>query len=444
MLPITDTKYFNRGFQFRFRNYASIELHNNIAQWGSNVDFWNIDYVRLDKDRSLSDTTIDDIAFVNNPGSLLQKYTAMPWNQFQGTGTTELRTNFTNSLTNLSAVVKNSYYIYNILDENKNIICSYDGGAQNIAPFYLQGYQTAGVHANPNLISILFPTVSSDSVTIFVQHIFRETGSGDKNPKNDTVVYAQRFYNYYAYDDGTPEGGYIVTTALNPYKKSLAVAFSLNKPDTLRAIDIYLNHTLNNAAFLNFTLTVWRDKDGKPGNVAYAQEVTQEYSLDLYGFQRFHLTEPLDVSGKFYIGYQITGQNRLLNIGFDHNTDASAHTFWQTNDGFWNTSFLVGSPMLRPVLGRAFPYVGVEKPTASFDVKLYPNPAKDLLYIAIPEEIKRRDITASIYTVTGQKIYEQPYRSEIAISDFAPGFYLMQLTDNENNMKSIRKFSIAK
>ena len=450
MIPITDLKYFNRGFQFRFRNYASLEFANSAPSWGSNVDFWNIDYVRLNKGRSMSDTAIDDIAFVKNPGSLLKNYTAMPWNQFKGNETAELRADFTNQLTNLSNVVKNSYYRYDILDENKNVICFYDGGNQNIHPLYSYGYQDALPHCNPKLVAIPFPQTSSDSLTLFVRHIFREEGSGDNNPKNDTAVYTQKFYNYYAYDDGTPEAGHIVTSSSNPYKKSLALEFTLNKPDTLRAIDIYFNHTLNDAAFINFTLSVWNDKSGKgepkkgvPGEELYAKEVSQEYSLDLYGFQRFYLTEPLPVSGKFFIGYQIAGQSKFLNIGVDQNTNASSHVFWRTN-GYWDSSFLVGAPMLRPVLGRYFPCVGIVEQAASFDMKLYPNPAKDLLYIAIPEEVKQREVTTSIFTVTGQKIYEQAYQSEISLSHLAPGFYLLQLTDNKNNIKSIRKFSVVR
>jgi len=104
----------------------------------------------------------------------------------------------------------------------------------------------------------------------------------------------------------------------------------------------------------------------------------------------------------------------------------------------------VGSPMLRPVVGRDFPCVGIVEQVASFDMKLYPNPAKELLYIVLPQEMKEREITMSIYTVTGQKIYEHAYQSEVSLSGFAPGFYVLRLTDNKNNIKSIRKFSIVK
>ena len=68
MIPITDSVFFNKGFQFRFRNYASLEYNENNPTWSSNVDFWNIDYVRLDRARTINDTVIDDVAFSKNPG----------------------------------------------------------------------------------------------------------------------------------------------------------------------------------------------------------------------------------------------------------------------------------------------------------------------------------------------------------------------------------------
>ncbi|MDR2406614.1 MAG: hypothetical protein LBE13_00650, partial [Bacteroidales bacterium] len=121
-IPITDTKYFNRGFQFRFRNYASVEFENNNPYWGSNVDFWNIDYVRLDKGLQEQDSVIDDIAIVNNPGGILLNYTAMPWKQFVDNQSSELDTGFNLKLTNLFNNTKNTTYSYNVFDNGGNVI----------------------------------------------------------------------------------------------------------------------------------------------------------------------------------------------------------------------------------------------------------------------------------------------------------------------------------
>jgi len=48
MLPITDTTYLKKGFQFRFYNYATIG-GSYLPSWSFNSDYWNIDFVNLDK-----------------------------------------------------------------------------------------------------------------------------------------------------------------------------------------------------------------------------------------------------------------------------------------------------------------------------------------------------------------------------------------------------------
>jgi hypothetical protein len=439
-IPIVNEKYFNKGFQFRFRNYASLEYENNEPYWASNVDFWNIDYVRLDRNILAKDTAIDDVAIVDNPGSILKNYTAMPWNQFKGNESKEMRSNFELKLTNLYNARKNTTYHYYVLDNNGDSIGYYTGETQNLDPFYQVGYQTASVHAKPIMAEIVFPNTNSDSVAIQIQHVFKEGGSGDKNQKNDTAVFYQKFYNYYAYDDGIPEAGYLVFSLTNA---SLALGFTLNKPDTLRAIDIYVNHTFNDVSNFNFTLTVWEDNDGKPGK-EYKFPVKPNFSNELYGFQRFFLIEPKAVSGRFYIGYQTTG-GKLLNVGFDQNANNINHVFYKTT-GKWEPDFRVGTPMLRPVLGKYFDAVSIcekEKET-EWEVRIYPNPTKEQLHIEISQEMQQENIMISIFSVIGQKIYEGIYTPEISLSDYASGFYLLQISDKKQNRNIVRKFLISR
>ena len=71
LIPITDEKYLNAGFQFRFRNYASMG-NNSLPGWLGNIDQWNIDYVVLDINRSEADTLYKDVAFVNSAPTILK------------------------------------------------------------------------------------------------------------------------------------------------------------------------------------------------------------------------------------------------------------------------------------------------------------------------------------------------------------------------------------
>ena len=51
-------------------------------------------------------------------------------------------------------------------------------------------------------------------------------------PLMDSMVYRQGFYNYYAYDDGTPEMGYGVV----PSGAAFAVRFELSDYDTISGV----------------------------------------------------------------------------------------------------------------------------------------------------------------------------------------------------------------
>lgn len=448
MIPVTDSVYFNKGFQFRFRNYASLE-YNTYAGFGGNVDYWNIDYVRLNHAMSIGDTAIDDVAIVDNPGSMLENYTYMPWNQFKDNKSSELKSHFELKLTNLSNVVKNTSYSYEILDENRNSIGSYSGGSENLDPFYKYGYQDYTPHSNPpsngNIENtITFPNVSSDSMEFLIMHIFRESGSGDQNKNNDTARFLQKFYNYFAYDDGTPESGCMVTTPNSPYDAALAVQFTLNKPDTLQAIDIYINQTLNDVSGFDFTITVWSDHQGFPKDILYSRKISQNPSDELYGFQRFIIDNPFVISGTIYVGYQTSGNN-FLNVGFDQNNNNFPNTFWKSTGYNWDISFLAGSPMIRPVLGKTLPVSIREVNNVPLEAKIYPNPAKDKLFIELSQniEIEQENIISSIYSVTGQKIYENIYSSEITLSNYPPGFYILRLTDTKQRKTSTYKFLIS-
>ena len=449
MVPVEDNVYFNKGFQFRFRNYASLEHDNNNTKYkGSNVDFWNIDYIRLDQNIYAKDTIIDDVAIVDNPGSMLKKYTSMPWRHFQGNENAELRTNFDLKLTNLFNATKNTAYNYTVYDENHNSIGSYSGGNQNLPPFSVSGYQNYAPHSKPTIGgNITFPTASFDSTELLIEHLFQEAGSGDKNKKNDTVRFLQKFHNYFAYDDGTPEYGYCLTTSFSPYETALAMEFILTVPDTLRAVDIYINHTMDNASGVDFTLTVWEDNQGIPGNELYSKLVSQDFSDELYGFQRFVLDNPLLVSGTIYVGYQTDGRN-FLNVGFDQNNDSREYTRYKlTGGGGWQKppfNVLSGTPMVRAVVGGELPVsICEQEKSLPLSARIYPNPAKDRLFIDLSEDIATENIQLCIYSITGQKIYEGAYSQEISLSNYLPGFYLLQLIDTKQKQVSNHKFMIT-
>jgi len=57
MIPVMGDSFLVKGFQFRFRNKASIPDNSAVPGKMGNVDHWNVDYVKLDADRNAKDTT---------------------------------------------------------------------------------------------------------------------------------------------------------------------------------------------------------------------------------------------------------------------------------------------------------------------------------------------------------------------------------------------------
>jgi len=75
LLPIDNIDYLQSEFQFRFRNYATID---------GSFDHWNLDYVFVDANRSESDTALVDVCFAQPINTLLKnEYVAMPWTHYQ-------------------------------------------------------------------------------------------------------------------------------------------------------------------------------------------------------------------------------------------------------------------------------------------------------------------------------------------------------------------------
>jgi len=50
-----------------------------------------------------------------------------------------------------------------------------------------------------------------------------------------------------------------------------AYQFELNRPDTLRAIQMYFPQMLDSVNNIEFLLTIWEDNNGSPGNIIHQQ-----------------------------------------------------------------------------------------------------------------------------------------------------------------------------
>ena len=433
MIPIKDTVYLKNGFQFRFRNYATIS---------GNVDHWHIDYVLLDKNRNKADTTFSDVSFIYNSPSLLKNYYAMPWKQYLAA---EMKSNINFLIRNNDTVDKNTSFVDTIYNGSGTVLSNYNGGNYNVTP-----YKNLGIFNQPGFnshsTSYSFPALTTD--TSFLLKCILNT-TPDKNRRNDTLIYIQNFKNYFAYDDGTAEAGYGLTCDAPCPPSQLAYKFTLNQPDTLVAVQMLFNWIGPNVNQQQFQIRVWSDNNGLPGTMVYEDTITTpnyEYVYNKNGgnltntFYPYILKSKIKLSGIFYVGFvQYTiPSSTLLNLGFDRNTNSNSKMFYKT-DNFWEQATIPGSWMIRPVFGTLKGIVSIsEENFLSANVQLYPNPTDGRFTIQLSgvanSQLKNEKLTLFIYSTTGQLLYETQILSEvseISLNQFPKGLYFVRINSTK-------------
>lgn len=405
-IPILDSAYLQPGFRFRFRNYFSLDNVNKVGQLG-NADQWNLDYVMLDVNRRRDDRFTRDVAFVNPAPSFLNRYQAMPARQFQPS---DMLDTVSMTITNLFSQPLAANYGYQVLQSDGSVLFSYEGGLDNVPVYWpAQAYQTSSRHASPS-VDFVYPVSPYAPTAFTVVHGLREGVSGDPFPQNDSVSFRQVFDNYYAYDDGTAENGYGITSTSRP---RLACSFTLHAEDTLTAVDLYFNHTYDDGnSGVRFLLTVWDDAQGHPGSVIYQDEQRRRPQFDGFNrYVRYALEQPLVCSGTIYVGLEQVSSD-YINLGFDRNCDASDKLFYLTS-AEWQRSILRGALMLRPCFGSQALAV------------IPPAEISDKVQIIV----RNRTILVEHADGAQVRVYDALGR-RVGQADLRPGIYLVRVGDS--------------
>ena len=433
-VKIDDTRYFNRDFRFRFRNYASLDPNPKSGIAG-NCDQWNIDYVYINYNRSAGDSIFRDIAFVEKAPSMLQRYQAMPARQY----------NSADMVSSLDIKIVNRYnqtlastYTYSILDEEGQQLSAYDGGYENIVSFYPYGnYQEMAVHSAPP-VNYAFPE-STTPTRYKIVHIVREGVGGDIHNSNDTMTFDQVLGDYYAYDDGTPENGYGLTTSSS--KVWLAYRFDLKTSDTLTAVDLYFNRTRGGEnEDVQFQLCVWQSENGRPSTMIYrdATRMTPEFD-GLNRFHRYKLTSPVIVSDTVFVGFEQLS-NDYINLGFDRSTDSREYTYYRAGNE-WMQSILKGSVMMRPAFGASALVTIPEEPQA-LGVQIFPNPASERVFVRLDDESSAASFTMTLHDIQGRRLWEGPLVTPVETGTLANGIYILRITDTASGRQTNAKLII--
>lgn len=419
--PVTQSQFLQNGFQFRFKNYATLS---------GSLDHWHIDYVYLNSFRTYTDTIRDDVAFRIDALTLLKDYVSVPWRHFKWNPSGYMRdtiTLFQRNNNNSARLVANNLgsvsFNNNPQAQFQNVNTPSINGFTN----FTTQYQLLDI-SNGNIPFIYDDNVNDTLAEFDVQFHFQVTP--DFTRENDTIRFKQIFRNYYAYDDGTAEAAYGPQGA----GALLAYKFSIAQPDTIRSVRIHFEPSVNNVSNKPFRLTVWdaSGPGGTPGNIIYQNS---SFSFPTYedgynSFHEYHFDNKFLLNGDFYIGWQQVDAIKL-NVGFDLNTNSQNKIYYHVGSSWQQTSFQA-SLMMRPVFTYHYDYSSVNEfnPLLNLSAKAYPNPANDFINIEISNNITEKSFTANVFDLSGRLVNTISSSNDkfyLETHNLNPGMYLIEL-----------------
>lgn len=424
-VPVDNPIHLTNGFQFRFRNFGAL---------GGNVDMWHIDYVLVDDQLDPETFEISsEVTFTEPMHSLLRDFTRMPWTHYQTNPSLYMGDSVTTFHRNLSPTQADNIETGIVIDY-EGTLTEFDNFFQNtnVQP---ESSFTTGFYVGNNPVSedIAFDATVNDSCASF-QVSFWESSIGLMHmekvgvPDNDSIVFTQVFSNDFAYDDGSAEKAYSITSAGG----KMAMRFSLAQPDTLLGLAIHFTPFYTNSDAETFLLRAWEDDGGSPGEELGEnfQFHTPQYFTDGYDLFAFYAyDQPIPVEGVVHVG-MVQGSDALLNFGLDKNTHANVgQLHYQLGlGGSWLASEIDGSVMIRPVLraGKETVWNELTEVSNESEVALvYPNPSESGIFHITSEE----GGDWRIFSSTGQLMAtgEWPNAGTYAISAWGwpPGLYVI-------------------
>ena len=376
-------------FQFRFVSYSD---RTGV------LDNWQLDYIRLEAD---AEPTFGDVAFQNNPGFLLTPYSSVPYRHLTAedriqeflTDSIEV---FVRNFTSGKIGVDPSRF--NIIELNNNInllgtdqLVLLNNVESNLNPnssanySYLLNEVPRFAQFYPNVAAELMNSGSftdTDQLRISMSYEL-SANQNDGFPavvRNDVASTVTVLDDYFAYDDGTAEAGFIAQE-----NNSVAVKFTSYIEDSLRAVRIHFPVTTVDASDQIFDLRVYvvedpsidsLNRNSVPVYEAFSLpvEYTSSFYDTLQGFTTYPLVDRdgaitpvhLPAGSDFYISWtQVSTCDgfQCIPVGFDRNTAGGRDAIfinllgdWEPLDSAIVATLPTGSLMLRAVVGDQTPF----------------------------------------------------------------------------------------
>ncbi len=414
-LPIKDPSFLHANFQFRFRAFG---------RSSGAFDTWHLDYVYLNKNRSISDRFIKDIAVRKPLTPLFKRFTAMPFKHYFANPATEtadsVRTDIVNLFNNFN-FTSFTFTITNLLS-GKEVQRYQEPVSQIIAA---EQTQRKSVPVKPI-------TKPDTGQRMLLRYKFDLLTTDDQNPtiptvnlrRNDTISATAELADYYAYDDGSAEFG----VRMNQRLGRTVVRFITKTPDTLGGMRMALVPIRKDVSGQGFTIQVYSNRNGRPDRVMYQKSVPVKYGATRNAFTSYEFNEGVAVTDTFYVGWlQIAADG--LAVGFDRNSSLGTSQLFSNLSTEWaaNTE-LQGSVMVRPFFGgKATGIITGSEPLPTLQVQVFPNPTNGILHWD-NESINQIDVF-SLQGIKAKTIQPTDGQREASLAELADGLYIIRLTD---------------
>jgi hypothetical protein len=411
---IKEPHFLHADFQFRFRSYGRVT---------GPYDTWHLDYVYLNKNRSIKQPYLFDVATRRPITPLLKQYTSMPLKQYQAQGAASMSAS-------VMADAQNNFDRFNVLGgtftiSNEKSGSQYFRAVQNsVSVGELKSAQFTVPLSAPDL------SKEKDSVNLVTRFYLTTTDNvtpGVDLFRNDTITATTTLNNYYAFDDGSAEFGVQVNQKLS----RAVLRFVIARPDTIAGIDMCIIPFNKNIVGQGFNIQIYGNRNGKPSEFPLAQRaVTARYPANRNGFVRYNFNTPVAVKDTFFVGWLQINEQPIV-LGYDRNSQLGKdHIFFNLGTEWVQEKALNGSIMLRPVTGgkSAEPVLGVE-PVSGRKNYFFPNPAQSIIKW---EDTSFKNI--DVYSVNGvliKSVSGMKVERAMRIDDIPNGLYLFIASDGK-------------
>jgi hypothetical protein len=421
-IPINKNIFFHSGFQFRFLTFG---------KQSGQFDVWHIDYVYLDKNRSIKKPFYVDFACRNPMSSILSRYNSMPMPQFLEKPTLELSGTIKSDVYNLSGGANDVRVFYSV----KNLLTN-ESFIDSIPPIQIESLSSKIIETKNNIAQQLKGSKANVEVQFNIK-----SGDAPIFTVNDKIKTNIILDNYYAYDDGTAEQAAYLKKGFG----RVAVQFNLNKADAVTAIRIHVPPTVTNLTGKRLTLQILSDKDGKPDRILKTisdSTTTIKYANTPNAFIEYKIKDSVTVEGIFYVGYVQFTDDEPLVLGLDLNSPQFTNKHFYNISNEWinvgtdipkTSTFnpIKGSLMIRPVMaGKTAKVItlATEEELQDKNLVISPNPSTGI-FRWNDASLKN----AEVFDMTGRIIFqEKTNNQEVNLQNLNTGVYFLRLSNEKN------------